>query len=35
MFAKDTNLDAVRRQARTFLYLDIKVEEKFSLWRCS
>lgn len=32
MFAKETNLDAVKSQARAFLYLDIKVEEKFGLF---
>ena len=29
MFVKETNLDAVKSQAKAFLYLDFKVEEKF------
>ena len=32
MFAKETNLAAVKSEARALLYLDIKVEEKFGLF---
>ena len=32
MFSKETNLEAVKSEARAFLYLDIKVEEKFGLF---
>lgn len=32
MFRKETNLEAVKNEARAFLYLDIKVEEKFGLF---
>lgn len=32
MFKKETNLAAVKSEARTLVYLDIKVEEKFGLF---
>lgn len=32
MFNKETNLEAVKSKARAFLYLDIKVEEKFGVF---
>ena len=32
MFNKETNLAAVKSEARAFLYLDIKVEEKFGVF---